>query len=114
MAHLKIRTVFKGFETVDLYYIERNYNDGQEAIWKKIIEVRDGKEKVLAHRRHIGTEFHPELNTDDEKHQWLVGLHHDRISNIQHKLKLFLRYLMKYSTLHSYQYLTINLLYLID
>ena len=76
MAQLKIRTIFKGFETGDLYYIERNYNDGQEAIWKKIVEIRNGKEKVLAHRRYIGTEFHTELKTDEEKHQWLVGFLH--------------------------------------
>ena len=75
MTNLEIKAIFKGFTTVELFYITTN-QDGQECIWKKTTEIRDGQERVLENRFFMGTEFHPELQTAEEIHQFLVDFLH--------------------------------------
>ena len=76
MTSLEIKTIFKGFTTVELFYITTNYNDGKECIWKKVTEIKNGQERELQHSFYIGSEFHPELQTAEEIHQFLVNFLH--------------------------------------
>ena len=76
MTSLEIKTIFKGFTTVELFYITTNYNDGKECIWKKVTEIKNGQERELQHSFYIGSEFHPELQTSEEIHQYLVDFLH--------------------------------------
>lgn len=75
MTSLEIKTIFKEFTTVELFYITTN-QDGQEVIWKKITEIKNGQERKLQHRFYVGAEFHPELQTSEEIHQYLVDFLH--------------------------------------
>ena len=73
MTALEIRDIFKGFETVDLYYIKKDFNDGHEVIWRKSTMIKDGQEKVLVDGFYHNAEFRPE---GVDEHTYLVNFLH--------------------------------------
>jgi hypothetical protein len=72
MTALEIRDIFKGFETVDLYYI-KNDNDGHEVIWRKSTMIKDGQEKVMCDGFFHNADYRPE---GVDEHTYLVNFLH--------------------------------------
>lgn len=72
MTALEIKDIFKGFETVDLYYI-KNDNDGHEVIWRKSTIIKDGQEKVTCDAFFHNADYRPE---GVDEHTYLVNFLH--------------------------------------
>lgn len=75
MTELKIRDIFKDFESVELFYIKTD-RDGNESIWRKCTTVRDDEEKVLRDGFYHDASFRPELDTPEKIHAYLVDFLH--------------------------------------
>lgn len=72
MTALEIKDIFKGFETVDLYYIKTDA-DGHEVIWRKSSMIKDGQEKIMHDGFFHNAEFRPE---GVDEHTYLVNFLH--------------------------------------
>lgn len=75
MTELKIRDIFKDFESVELFYIKVD-QDGNESIWRKCTTVTNDDEKVLCDRFYHDASFRPELDTYEKIHAYLVDFLH--------------------------------------
>ena len=75
MTELKIRDIFKDFESVELFYIKAD-RDGNESIWRKCTKITDDEEKVLCDRFYHDASFRPELDTYEMIHTYLVDFLH--------------------------------------
>ena len=75
MTELKIRDIFKDFESVELFYIKAD-RDGNESIWRKCTKITDDEEKVLCDRFYHDASFRPELDTPEKIHAYLVDFLH--------------------------------------